>query len=166
MDDIFKDNIGLFELFILSIQNCFLFYFSKYIVPLQFYTPRCLYNLHSRITGFSINMFDPFLSPHPWISVTARMKKRFPLISLQWPQVTTSGFAKCVQTQNLYTAAVQFSFNIPFKSQTLLLFIVSLQTKATIIISGVLTCCDLPSFLGYPQHYQKPSPELVSVNKS
>lgn len=78
MDDIFRDNIGLFELFILSVQNCFLFYFSKYIVPLQFYTPRCLYNLHSGITDLSINMLDPFLSPHPWISLTARMEKRSP----------------------------------------------------------------------------------------
>lgn len=75
MDDIFRGNIGLFELFILSVQNCFLFYFSKYIVPLQIYIPSCLYNLHSRLTDLSINTFDPFLSPHPWISVTAGMKK-------------------------------------------------------------------------------------------
>lgn len=53
-------------------------YFGECIAPLHFYTLRSLPNLQSRTTDLSINMFYPFLSPHPWISVSARMEQCSP----------------------------------------------------------------------------------------
>lgn len=113
------------------------------MVLLYFYTWRCLHNLHSRTTDLSINMFHLFLSPHPWISVNARMEKcsprQAPLSSVCSDFRAQPLALPNVCKQNLYRATIQFCFNIPFRSQTFLLFIVSLQTKAAISI----VCADL-----------------------
>lgn len=61
------------------------------VSTLYFYTLRCLHNLHSRTTDLSTNMFYPFLSPHPWISVNAAMEKCSPRQAPSHQCAVTSG---------------------------------------------------------------------------
>lgn len=92
-------------------------------------------------------MFDPFLSPHPWISVSARMVKcstrQAPLSSacsdlraqlLALPNVWKHKICTGLQSSSV------LAFTLEVKPHY---FLSVLQKKSTITVSSVLTCYDL-----------------------
>lgn len=134
------------------------------MVPLYFYTLNCLPNLHSRTTDLSINIFHPFLSPHPWISVNARMEKcssrQTPPLSSVCTDLRTQPLALPNLCQHkIYTGLPSHSvltFPLEVKPSCYLLAVFRPKQQYPFLVCWpVMTC---PAFLAMPSitknHFQ------------